>query len=282
MNFNFKTLLYIAIFLMTAKSYACPCGCGSVNTDSLFPGETFKGAVFSNISANKTFYDSDGQIVGTNDGSEVETGFSGTASISSKFSAGITASIVKSSEYDESIIKEPGVYGSYILNQYDFTRPFYPLSIIMISYSPEFSENMSIHRGYQTLSLASSNWFTIEEHNWGVNLSLTRKLPSSNNFTKEKSVDRGYVYGVDFGYTKIIAPYGQYGISYGLRQSTLTKVGGKLIGDSEVASDTLSVYAGMRVLERTNARLSLSKDSLVLAKNNLAVTNLSLTLSRTF
>lgn len=281
MNFYFKALSVAFVILSTNPAIACPCGCGSVNTMTLFPGERGKVALYAANNFSKVYVDHKGEEVSSLQGSEVEMGVLGSFSITEDANVGAGLSRV-TGQNTEPVLKEPLFFASFVVNRFMFTKPYYPLSILTISYSPEDDSSFEHNRGYALLGVDLSGWFTFEQDNFGGSFSVERRFASENKITSGKLVDRGYLFSMSTGYTRIMPPIGQYGINYSASFSTDILMDGVLVEHSNAQNDRISLFGGLRVADKTNAKLELFSDAWLMAKNSAATTGLSLTISRTF
>lgn len=277
-------LAVVLLSLFSNKGYGCPCGCGSVSTETLFPSDTAKISLGYLTTNDRRRYDIQGNETESIDAEESELKFNGTLRLTDEASVGVglATAFIEIGGETRQVLLEPVVYGNYTVNQYDFTIPYLPSLTLTLSYSPEEDEDLVAHRGYAYSQVKSSSWWTIGEHNLGLSLAVRRNFASKNDFNPSREVDFGYLYDGNLGYTFIKVPYGQVGFDYGYALNTKSSVGGELQPGTNKRYDPLSLFLGFRIAPKTNMRLEYVKNSVFIAQNLIQREKFGLIVAQTF
>lgn len=279
--------MFVATFFSWTNSglaIACPCGCGSVSTESLFPSEFGKISMGVSTLVKKNVFDSNGNKLEGDKTSENAITVNATFRVVQDLSLGlgIGYSFLKQDEAEEQVWLEPLLYLNYTALPYDVTSPAYPMILINLNYSPENDENFVVHRGYAYSQVKSSAWWTAGTHNFGLSLAARRNFPSQNDFNPSRKVDFGTLFEGSIGYTLIKVPLGQVGFDYGYAFNTKSSYDGMLQGGTNKRYDPVTVFLGARIKDKLNMRVEYASNYLWIAQNIVGRQNISISMSQTF
>lgn len=177
------TILYsvFILFLFIEKGYGCPCGCGAVNPQVMYPGESFKLALSLNRDSSFKTINSDGDI-SSEYGPDVRDTFTIAAAKAFTNTLSSTISIPiqtnrRKNQGSTTGLSDPTISMRWTALPQSFTNPYIPQVQVFTSYKHSFARSMSESRqeyfmdvfgnGYSEMVPGIDLWWGMEEAKFG-------------------------------------------------------------------------------------------------------------------
>lgn len=157
-----KILVTIGLLLMSIKAYACPCGCGAVSPQVMYPGESMKIAVGYTRNAGYRDVLSNGDQVRTAGPDAIDTmTFSIGKSIADDVSVSVAIPIQTNRDAEEGAntgLSDPSFAVRYTAVPQSFTEPLLPQVQVHATYKPSIGKGLEESERYKQMDVFGNGY----------------------------------------------------------------------------------------------------------------------------
>lgn len=157
-----KILIIVGLLLMTVKAYACPCGCGAVNPQVMYPGESMKIAV--GLTRNAGYRDvlSGGEQVRAAGPDTIDTmTLSVGKAITNDVSVSVAIPIQTNRDAEEGAntgLSDPSFSIRYTALPQSFTEPLIPQVQVYATYKPSIGKGIDESERYKQMDVFGNGY----------------------------------------------------------------------------------------------------------------------------
>lgn len=264
---SYKKLLWSLLFFLSAKLWACPCGCGASGPLVLYPGESMRFVVGLDRDYNKKQVQADGEL-GVDDGPEYidKAEFAFAYAINYDFSLSVILPVLANHHSDINTVYsmgDPSLGFRYSLYRHLGKDYFLPNVQLYGSYKHPFSKGLNkeaekehsmdiFGNGSPELISGLDFMFMHRGFNGSIGQELQYAFPVKTKTYEEvkKQNGLGYKASLTLGYNWI--GYGQLQGSLQRTQKAENTIDGKKSPDSDSVIHAVSMTASMKVgLQKT-------------------------------
>lgn len=157
-----RILIIVGLLLMTFKAYACPCGCGAVNPQVMYPGESMKLAVGFTRNAGYRDVQSNGDQVRTAGPDAIDTmTLSIGKAIADDLSVSVSIPIQTNRDAQEGVntgLSDPSFAVRYTALPQSFTEPLIPQVQVYATYKPSIGKGLNESERFKQMDVFGNGY----------------------------------------------------------------------------------------------------------------------------